>query len=106
MAFRRLFTTFRDKHLEDVWHELNRRIEAAFAAGGIDQLVKVQASDTTAGYLAGKLVSGANVTLTLLNPGGCLLYTSDAADDLLCVDTGGGRSLKKKTTTTTTTAAP
>ena len=29
--------------------------------------------------------------------GGCLLYTSDAADDLLCVDPGGRRILKKKT---------
>ena len=27
---------------------------------------------------------------------GCLLYTSDAADDLLCVDLGGRRILKKK----------
>ena len=26
----------------------------------------------------------------------CLLYTSDAADDLLCVDTGGRRIIKKK----------
>ena len=30
----------------------------------------------------------------------CLLYTSDAADDLLCVDLGGRRSIKKKKTTT------
>ena len=29
----------------------------------------------------------------------CLLYTSDAADDLLCVDLGGRRLLKKKKTT-------
>ena len=29
----------------------------------------------------------------------CLLYTSDAADDLLCVDIGGRRLLKKKTNT-------
>ena len=29
----------------------------------------------------------------------CLLYTSDAADDLLCVDLGGRRRLKKKNTT-------
>ena len=29
--------------------------------------------------------------------GGCLLYTSDAADDLLCVDLGGRRIIKKKT---------
>ena len=27
----------------------------------------------------------------------CLLYTSDAADDLLCVDLGGPRIFKKKT---------
>ena len=28
----------------------------------------------------------------------CLLYTSDAADDLLCVDLGGRRTMKKKNT--------
>ena len=28
----------------------------------------------------------------------CLLYTSDAADDLHCVDLGGRRIIKKKTT--------
>ena len=27
----------------------------------------------------------------------CLLYTSDAADDLPCVDLGGRRIIKKKT---------
>ena len=31
---------------------------------------------------------------------GCLLYTSDAADDLLCVDLGGRRLIKKKKQTT------
>ena len=30
--------------------------------------------------------------------GVCLLYTSDAADDLLCVDLGGRRNTKKKKT--------
>ena len=30
--------------------------------------------------------------------GVCLLYTSDAADDLLCVDLGGRRIIKKKKT--------
>ena len=29
-------------------------------------------------------------------PETCLLYTSDAADDLLCVDLGGRRIIKKK----------
>ncbi len=28
-------------------------------------------------------------------PWSCLLYTSDAADDLLCVDLGGRRNIKK-----------
>ena len=32
------------------------------------------------------------------NPQHCLLYTSDAADDLLCVDLGGRRIIKKKKT--------
>ena len=32
----------------------------------------------------------------------CLLYTSDAADDLLCVDLGGRRIIKKKNPVTTT----
>ena len=27
---------------------------------------------------------------------GCLLYTSDAADDMQCVDLGGRRIIKKK----------
>ena len=36
----------------------------------------------------------------------CLLYTSDAADDLLCVDLGGRRIIKKKTNTTTITKPP
>src|SRR5680860_1915157 len=31
----------------------------------------------------------------------CLLYTSDAADDLLCVDLGGRRIIKKKKKTYT-----
>ena len=30
----------------------------------------------------------------------CLLYTSDAADDLLCVDLGGRRIIKNKNRTT------
>ena len=33
----------------------------------------------------------------------CLLYTSDAADDLLCVDLGGRRIIKKKKHTHTHT---
>ena len=36
----------------------------------------------------------------------CLLYTSDAADDLLCVDLGGRRIIKKKKKTITTWTIP
>ena len=33
----------------------------------------------------------------IVRPGGaCLLYTSDAADELLCVDLGGRRIINKK----------
>ena len=32
---------------------------------------------------------------------GCLLYTSDAADELLCVDLGGRRIINKKTSNQT-----
>ena len=38
--------------------------------------------------------------------GYCLLYTSDAADDLLCVDLGGRRILKKKNTHITNYSTP
>ena len=36
-------------------------------------------------------------SLRAIQNGGCLLYTSDAADDLLCVVLGGRRIIKKKT---------
>ena len=34
--------------------------------------------------------------LIVLNSSRCLLYTSDAADDMQCVDLGGRRIIKKK----------
>src|SRR5680860_1842317 len=39
---------------------------------------------------------GVNHALCARVSGACLLYTSDAADDLLCVDLGGRRIIKKK----------
>ena len=39
---------------------------------------------------------GSSATSECGAPGVCLLYTSDAADDRLCVALGGGRILKKK----------
>src|SRR5680860_1882300 len=62
----------------------------------------VQRSDTYCNPLAyqiRKCLLGSQVS-ALLNPSAhtvcCLLYTSDAADDLLCVDLGGRRIIKKK----------
>eukprot|EP00657_Telonema_sp_P-1_P006510 TRINITY_DN2535_c0_g1_i1.p1 TRINITY_DN2535_c0_g1~~TRINITY_DN2535_c0_g1_i1.p1 ORF type:complete len:124 (-),score=59.06 TRINITY_DN2535_c0_g1_i1:11-382(-) len=55
---------------------------------------------TTVGQLTVLLGDGAWSTEqghnSIVHRGTCLLYTSDAADDLLCVDLGGGRIIKKK----------
>src|SRR5450756_3225881 len=41
-------------------------------------------------------ISNDEVDRILARQKACLLYTSDAADDLLCVDLGGRRIIKKK----------
>ena len=41
-----------------------------------------------------------SITVNCTRVPACLLYTSDAADDLLCVDLGGRRTIKKKNKTT------
>ena len=44
-----------------------------------------------------KLAAEFGIPLIVVEPNDiCLLYTSDAADDLLCVDLGGRRIIKKK----------
>src|SRR5450756_3108195 len=55
------------------------------------------------GAIAALADAAPGVAMATLIPGGsrriitvCLLYTSDAADDLLCVDLGGRRIIKKK----------
>ena len=49
------------------------------------------------GYLPSSPVFIALLLISFGTDGGtCLLYTSDAADDLLCVDLGGRRIIKKK----------
>ena len=44
------------------------------------------------------IMAGINQTIMMALSMVCLLYTSDAADDLLCVDLGGRRIIKKKQT--------
>src|SRR5680860_1911559 len=65
---------------------LGAAVTAAMATGGHSVYLA-----TAAGMGAG-LVAGLFTGLLHL----CLLYTSDAADDLLCVDLGGRRIIKKK----------
>src|SRR5450756_763934 len=57
---------------------------------GIDETMSI---DQTKHSLFGASKVAADV---LVQEYGCLLYTSDAADDLLCVDLGGRRIIKKK----------
>ena len=45
--------------------------------------------------LAGTVVV-LSIVITAFIPRACLLYTSDAADDMQCVDLGGRRIIKKK----------
>src|SRR5450756_3097726 len=63
-----------------------------FAFFELGQLIiaVIGAMAITAEYSTGMV----RTSLTAL-PRRCLLYTSDAADDLLCVDLGGGRIIKK-----------
>ena len=48
-------------------------------------------------FFKGALLSDPDGILEQQGPNSCLLYTSDAADDLLCVDLGGRRIIKNKT---------
>ena len=57
----------------------------ALMFGYRDQYVDVVFSNKTIQCFV-KIIAGNN----------CLLYTSDAADELLCVDLGGRRIIKKK----------
>lgn len=54
----------------------------SISIAGTDELVKVSADDTTAGYLNGKLVAGTGITLTEGSPGG--------NETLTIAATGGG----------------
>eukprot|EP00657_Telonema_sp_P-1_P003811 TRINITY_DN18927_c0_g1_i2.p1 TRINITY_DN18927_c0_g1~~TRINITY_DN18927_c0_g1_i2.p1 ORF type:complete len:106 (-),score=32.66 TRINITY_DN18927_c0_g1_i2:103-420(-) len=56
-------------------------------------LSHLSVTDFAERYSYNKMVDLDTDTLDWLS---CLLYTSDAADDLLCVDLGGRRIIKKK----------
>ena len=54
--------------------------------------VPIGISMLVVGFTGFALITGFEQALFVL--GTCLLYTSDAADDLLCVDLGGRRIIK------------
>ena len=87
------------KPLESEYSLLNeiRRPELTWFDAQNNQL-GIQEEALKVGYLPrlGLFVQGAygNPGLNMLKD--CLLYTSDAADDLLCGDLGGRRIIKKK----------
>ena len=54
--------------------------------------LKAKSADTTGGVVSDEK----GITTESANPYGCLLYTSDAADERSSVDLGGRRIIKKK----------
>ena len=61
------------------------------------QVAHRAAQPKTAGHQVGcSGLTRRGAAATIVRPRTCLLYTSDAADDLLCVDLGGRRIIKKK----------
>ena len=70
-----------------------KRADGQFVLAG-NILVKQRGTHIHPGNNVGR---GSDDTLFALIDG-CLLYTSDAADDLLCVDLGGRRIIKKNKT--------
>src|SRR5680860_1858771 len=64
------------------------------AFDGIKELVNLVAVDSRFDFgMDDELISSHSYMSKIIT---CLLYTSDAADDLLCVDLGGRRIIKKK----------
>ena len=75
----------------DVHHHVARNLDLDFAASRrvcLDNCVR-----SAIGYVQNGILRGRpRRSLWRI----CLLYTSDAADDLLCVDFGGSRIIKNK----------
>src|SRR5450756_2953738 len=69
--------------LDDVW-----RSQFIFAIGNVFGLGPIGLIKLAAFF--------GTLKLAVASICACLLYTSDAADDLLCVDLGGRRIIKKK----------
>ena len=78
----------RSRGLGDVY----KRQELSFSGVLVNPIIFLGSISNTSFGIG---ISGTNGTF-------CLLYTSDAADDLLCVDLGGRRIIKTKKNKNTT----
>jgi len=76
-----------------VYDTVLKYVYETFGGGGVDEKVKISNNDNTPGYLNGKLVSGANITLTEGNDGG---------DEILTVAATGVNLVKVSANDTTT----
>eukprot|EP00657_Telonema_sp_P-1_P011465 TRINITY_DN6599_c0_g1_i1.p1 TRINITY_DN6599_c0_g1~~TRINITY_DN6599_c0_g1_i1.p1 ORF type:complete len:118 (+),score=15.64 TRINITY_DN6599_c0_g1_i1:117-470(+) len=87
-------------HGSTIWHTADggkiwtKQTLTGFEGRDLPRLHGVVAKDANNAILVGEFGTIA-YTENGVNSG-CLLYTSDAADDLLCVDLGGRRIIKKK----------
>src|SRR5450756_2006086 len=104
-----LVTQAKDDPLEYVHHTVgfNYRMPSLSAALGCSQLERIEKHLDAKRRIVSRYVAGlSGVPGISLMPRAswaspawwlytCLLYTSDAADDLLCVDLGGRRLIKK-----------
>jgi hypothetical protein len=54
----------------EIWSPTSGGASGGGGGAVTDELVKVSSDDTTSGYLSAKLVSGAGITLSTLNPAG------------------------------------
>src|SRR5450756_607970 len=61
-----------------------------------DEVLSIHLSSATSGTLNSAHIAAEQTDSKRIHLYDCLLYTSDAADDLLCVDLGGRRIIKKK----------
>ena len=77
-------------------------IRCLVRSGGLGDVYKRQLKQWVGGLHGGQgsnawvVAPKRSLTRKAVLANDCLLYTSDAADDLLCVDLGGRRIIKKK----------
>lgn len=84
-----------------VWNAGSSQWQPADQSGPAgDELVKVSANDTTAGFLNGKLVAGSNITLTEQNDGGNeTLSVSATSAPPNCLEVASGTTVQTTATT-------